>query len=506
MQTSQNQAQTPEHSKEKVIADTSAQKSKKTTLLPWSVPLGIVVATLLVIVYGSFREEAEPVVPPQKPTNVEVRTIQTKAYIESLTLPAIIKADRVATIKPEFTGILQRWFFPEGAQVDIGDVLAEIDTESLRLNKEELEASLRAASQNVTLSNIRKESAQVNLTNIRKNAKLEEIALDSAESDYQLAQKQFERIEKLAQKKLSTPSQLDDAQNNLTQAELAVFRAKQNLISARLKIESAELSLKESVAAAALAETRIAELEASIRVLDYKIAKGKITAPFSGRLDEHLIEAGEMASPGEALARIYDLKFLRVTLNVPDRYVAFLDPANEGAQLFIKMNMPDARQRLRAKLIIPGLPKLTGGTEAGIELDAQIARIAQSSDSESNTFKVELRLPNPKEALKHGVIVRGRIEYLYYPDAVIIPVKAVQVTDAGPRVLVVEKTAEGQVVRTRNIEPISIHKGNVLVRRGLTQGDRLVIAGWKGLVGGEDVNILVEDGQFIKSAPQTEKE
>ncbi|MDM8553665.1 efflux RND transporter periplasmic adaptor subunit [Desulfococcaceae bacterium HSG7] len=482
------------------------KKRKKNSFLPWSFTFLIVIATVLVIGYGSVKEVAEPVVPAKKLTNVEVMTVKTEEFIESLTLPAIIKADRVATLKPEFTGILERWFFKEGAQVEMNAVIAEIDTESLRLNKEELEAALKSASQNVTLGNIRKESAEVSLTNIRKNTKLEEIALDSAKSEHKLAKKQFGRIRKLSKQKLSTPSQLDDAQNTLTQSELSVFRAQQNLISARLRIQLAELAIKEAKTSIELAEAKIAELEASINLLEYKIGKGKLRAPFSGRLEEHLVQPGEMVSPGDPLANIYDLKFLRVTINVPDRYVAFLDSANEGTKLFIKMSMPGAQQRIRAKLIIPGLPKLTGGTESGIELDAQIARIAQSSDSESNTFRVELRLPNPKGALKHGIIVRSKIEYLYYPDAVIIPVKAIQVTDTGPRVLVAEKTDDAQVVRTREIEPISIYGSNLLIRSGLTRGERLVVAGWKGLVGGEKVNILMEDGNFIKPATGKKEE
>ncbi|MCP4109510.1 MAG: efflux RND transporter periplasmic adaptor subunit [Desulfobacteraceae bacterium] len=490
-------AETPVEMEKAEVPD---EKWKKHFLIPWGFTIFIVFATIIVIVYGSLRETAEPVVSEKKLTNVEVMTIKTKEYIESLTLPAIIEADRVATIKPEFTGILERWFLPEGALIEMGDVIATIDTESLRLNLEELEAALKTASQNVTLSNIRKESAKVNLANIRKNEKIEEIALESAESNYKLAKKQFNRTSKLAKQNFSTASKLDDAQNNFTQSELAVFRAKQSLISVRLKIQSAKLAIKEAQTSIELAEARIDELEASINLLEYKIEKGKLKVPFSGRLEAHLVQPGEMVSPGDLIASIYDLKFLRVTINVPDRYVAFLDPANKGTKSFIRMNIPGAEQRIRAKLIIPGLPKLTGGTESGIEFDAEIARIAQSSDHESNTFRVELRLPNPKGALKHGMIVRSKIEYLYYPDAVIIPVKAIQVTDTGPRVLVVEETDGAHLVHTRNIEPISIHESNLLIRSGLARGERLVIAGWKGLVGGEKVNILVEDGNFIKPA------
>jgi multidrug efflux system membrane fusion protein len=150
-------------------------------------------------------------------------------------------------------------------------------------------------------------------------------------------------------------------------------------------------------------------------------------------------------------------------------------------------------------LIIPGLPKLTGGFEAGLELEAKIAHVAQSSDPESNTFKVELRLPNPSGALKHGTIVRSRIEYLYYPDAIIIPMKAVQLTDAGPRALVIDSKHDMKIAVIKDITPVSIQGSNLLIRGGLKKGDQLVVAGLKGLVGGENVNILVQDGQFIGS-------
>jgi len=227
-----------------------------------------------------------------------------------------------------------------------------------------------------------------------------------------------------------------------------------------------------------------------------KINKCKLKTPISGRLEEHLVEPGEVVTAGVQVARIYDLKNLQATINVPDRYISFLDPKNLAAKSFIQMNMPGAEQHINAKLTIPGLPKLTGGTAAGIELNAEIARIAQSSDPESNTFRVELRLPNPGEVLRHGVIGRGEIEYLYYPRAIIIPMKAVQVTDAGPRVLVVEETEGAQLAKVLDIEPIKILGSELLIGTGLAEGDRLIVTGWKGLVGGETVNVLVEDGHF----------
>jgi RND family efflux transporter MFP subunit len=476
--------------------------SKRGTIISWSITGVILLGVVIVIIFTSTREATKPAPAVTKLANVEVITISTQKFVESLTLPAIINADRVAGIRPEYSGTLERWFIREGAPVKIGEVVAEINTKALRLNLDELVAALKTASQNVSLSVIRRERAQVNLDNMKKNIKIQEIALASAESNYQLGQKQFDRVQQLAKQQMASEAAMDDAKNSLTQSELAVIRAKQNLNSALLNVRTAELAVKEAKAGVKLAEARNVELEATIDVLEYKIEKGKLRAPFSGRLEEQLIQPGEIVTPNAAVGFIYDLKVLRATINVPDRYVAFLDPENTSAQTFIQMYLPNAQQRIKASLIIPGLPSLTGDETSGIELNAEIARVAQSSDPKSNTFKVELRFPNPGNALKHGIIARSKIEYLYYPDAIIIPIRAVQVTDAGPRVLVVSETAGEQIVGFRDIKPVSIHGSKTFISAGLNQGDRLIVAGWKGLVGGEKVNVLVEDGKFVKPQPK----
>jgi RND family efflux transporter MFP subunit len=473
-----------------------AKKRISSIIIPWGITGFLVVIIIAVIVFTGLKKVEEPPPKKKKLANVEVVTINTREHREALTLPALIEADRVATIKPEFSGTLARWFFPEGAYIERGEVVAELDTEYLMANLEELEASLKTASKNVSLVQISIESAKVGLENAQKHARIQELVLRSAEANYELADSDFNRFQDLEGKNVIQASKLDTVRNALTQAELSVARAKEGINSANLSIHSAEVRIKETIADEELATARLVELEAAIANLEVKINKYKLKTPISGRLEEHLVEPGEVVTAGVQVARIYDLKNLQATINVPDRYISFLDPKNLAAKSFIQMNMPGAEQHINAKLTIPGLPKLTGGTAAGVELNAEIARIAQSSDPESNTFRVELRLPNPGGVLRHGIIGRGKIEYLYYPHAIIIPMKAVQVTDAGPRVLVVEETEGAQLAKVLDIEPIKILGSELLIGTGLAEGDRLIVTGWKGLVGGETVNVVVEDGHF----------
>ena len=472
------------------------KRNRIASIVSWFITGLLVVIIGAVGIYAKQRQSEEPAPPPKKLANVEVLTVRPTAYSEMLTLPARVEADRVATISAEFGGTLARWVVAEGAAVQKGQVVAELDLKVISASREELEASLRSATKNVNLASIGKESVAVALANARKQAKLQELTLEAVRSDLKLARIDYDRIDNLVVKKVMHPSRLDTAKNALTQAELAVKRAAEALESARLGVRNAQVQIKQAAANLDLAAGRISELNATVASLDVRVGKTGLKAPISGRIEEHLVEAGEVVDKGVPLAFIYDLKYVRATVNVPDRYVSFLDPENLTAQAFVKMNMPGAQSRLRSQLIIPGLPKLTGGSGGNLAFDAEIARIAQASDPASNTYKVELRLPNPGGALRHGFIARGQIEYLHYPKAIVIPLKAVQVTDEGPRVLVAAKIDGAERVEVRDIEAISIRGDKLLIGSGLASGDRLIVAGWKGLVSGEPVNVIVEDGRF----------
>jgi membrane fusion protein (multidrug efflux system) len=287
---------------------------------------------------------------------------------------------------------------------------------------------------------------------------------------------------------------VDAAENTLTQRRLAVGRAEEALARARVAVASAQVQITEAAAARDLAQGRVAEAQAAIASLNVTLKKAKLRAPVSGTLEEHLAEPGEVLAPGTPIARIYDLSHVRAVVNVPDRYVPFLDATNPAVKNYIAHAMPGAEQAVKASVVLPGLPKLTGGAYEGLELAAEVDRIAQAADPLSNTFVVELRLPNPQGALKEGMIVNARIAFLRYGAAVTIPIRAVQVSDAGPRVLVVEERDGTTRAFVRDIEPISIQEDTLLVGSGVAPGDRLVIAGGKGVMNGEEVNVVIADG------------
>jgi membrane fusion protein (multidrug efflux system) len=346
----------------------------------------------------------------------------------------------------------------------------------------------------VDLSHASVERARVGLEAAEKEKGSQELALAAAESELRLAKTEHERTRHLVELGIVDRATLDRSTNTFRQAEIRVKAAAEAVARAEVGLRSAGVGVTEATAALALTQSGVEELAASIASLRVQLDKSRLRAPISGRLEEHLSEPGEMVSAGSPVARIYDLEHLKAVVHAPDRYIPFLDPGNRAAGQYARQNRPGAVREIRAVVVVPGLPKLTGGRDSGLELPASICRIAQAANSESNSFEVELRIANPSLALKHGVLAQGRIEYLTHPRAVLIPAKAIQATDAGPRVLVVERRDGKALARVRDVEPAAIREDEVLVLRGLEEGEDLIVAGWKGIVAGEEVNVVVENG------------
>ncbi len=475
-------------------------KRRVYTAVSWVVTALLVALVVGVGMYGASRKAPPPEAPPKKLVNVEVARVAARVHREALVLPALVEADRSGVVAPEFQGRLARWLVAEGALVAEGQVVAELDQAALEATRGELTARRGSAERGVERARAGVAAAGVAVANARAQVAAAELGVRAAGSDRELARTEFERATKLVELRVLDRATLDTATNARAQAEIRADQAAEALGRARLGVEAAEAAAAEARAALAAAEAGVGELGAALASVQVQLAKALLRAPLAGRLEEHLAEPGEVVASGAPVARVYDLARLRAVVQVPDRYVGFLDPANRAASAFVAKARPGATREVAARVEVPGLPRLTGGDVPGLEVPARVARIAQAADPTSNTFAVELRFDNPGGALRQGLIARARLEYLTYPQAIVIPVAAVQVTDEGPRVLVVERVGDAELARARAVEPGSVAGDELLLLGGLAPGERLVVAGWKGVVPGEAVSVVAEDGVFRAAA------
>ncbi|GAB4256028.1 MAG: efflux RND transporter periplasmic adaptor subunit [Deferrisomatales bacterium] len=467
------------------------------SVVAWTVTGFLLALIAGVVLYGITRSAPAPPVPEGRRPAVETLTVRPQPYEEALELPAVLEADRRAAVSPEFGGRLVRWYVEEGGWVDAGQVVARLDTETLESTLAEQDARRRSAWLAVRRAQAATERARLSLEASREELEIARLGGQAAASELELARAEHGRTASLVARKVLDAARLDQARNALRQAEVGEAQARRKVAAAELAVQLSQAAAAEARAALAEARARVEEIDAAAASVRVELGKADLVAPISGRLDAHRFEPGEFVAAGEAVARLYDLRRLRAAVQVPERYVAFLEPDEPNRSRFAALQRPGAVVDVRAEIAVPGLPRLTGEAPPEVTLEAEIARVAQAADPESNTFRVELRAENPDGAVKHGVIGRARIRFLRYPEAIVIPMAAVQVTDEGPRVLVAEESGGRTRVRVRGVEPVSVRGRDVLVLRGLEGGERLIVAGGKGLVEGQPVEVVVHDGAFL---------
>lgn len=79
------------------------------------------------------------------------------------------------------------------------------------------------------------------------------------------------------------------------------------------------------------AEARLAAANAALRNAELQLADTRMEAPFTGRLKEVVVQAGQYVNAGERLATLYTTESMEVRLPVRDRWLALLPTDDDAA-------------------------------------------------------------------------------------------------------------------------------------------------------------------------------
>lgn len=183
-----------------------------------------------------------------------------------------------------------------------------------------------------------------------------------------------------------------------------------------------------------------------------------ITSPISGVVTSRPVNIGTMLNPGTVVANVVDISMFKVKLNVGEEAVFTL---KAGDSVTIETD------------VYPGV-KFTG----------RIDSISVKGD-EAHTYPVQVLLPNNKQyPLKSGMF--GRVTFkTNYQTALVIPRDALVGSIKSPQVFVVNDTK----AELRQILAGSQVGTNIIIKKGLTEGDTVVISGQDNLRDGATVTI-----------------
>jgi RND family efflux transporter MFP subunit len=385
--------------------------------------------------------------PGQAQVKVAVKEVGKEEVTLEQTFTAQVLAAKQVDVRSQVQGNLEAFSFREGSHVSAGQVLFSIDPRSLQ-------AQLRSAQAKVA-------DARAKLQFARTKVNWKKAKADQAQAQANLAnqQREVDRYKPLVERAI-IPRQLYD------QTVSARDVAQAQLDAAKAEVENTNIRDTASVAQAE------ADLEGALAAVDnaqVALSYTTIAAPISGIIGELNVYPGNLVSPQDVLATIS---------SVDPIYVEFAISESDYLSLARRREATGKRQtdRIYQLLLADGHPYESLG---------KFAMVDRAVDSATGTIKVRLEFPNPNGILKPGQFANVRLNTQNLPNALLIPLRAVQELQSSKFVYVVNPS---NVVEQREIEVGETHQTSVVVTKGLKAGERVVVDGMARVKAGMTVS------------------
>lgn len=335
-----------------------------------------------------------------------VRTIQAKdtLYNHYIKLQASVETEQDVNIYPEFGGIM-RLLVKEGQFVRKGQLLATISDGGL--------------------------SDQLNQAKIQvEQAKAQ---LSQAEIQRDLAKTTFERRQSLWNQKIGSEMEFLQAKSNFETAQKQVFAASQQVSATQKGVSGVQAQL----------------------------AKTRLIAPFSGRVEQLITQNGQVVGPGVPILRLVNPSSLKVSALVPESHLANIKVGTKAI-----INFPALNKTLESKINLVGT----------------------SINPGNRTFKVEVPIPSNEDLLKPNLNVELQLNDYISESAIVLPESVIKEDAGGKYVFSVEKIQDGKgIAKKLYIEPGSESNGFVEILSGVTSGQIIITEGPNKLGEGDKV-------------------
>ncbi len=262
-------------------------------------------------------------------------------------------------------------------------------------------------------------------------------------------------------------------------------------------IANAKLDLARSVdlarsqfASRQVVDTRVmavSQLEAQLRADDATISAAKVNldytsilAPFDGRMGLRNIDTGNVV-------RFAD------NANTPIVTISQIRP------IVAVFTLPqDALPAIQAAMARGALPVAALSADDRVVLaQGELITTDSTIDATTGTIRMKAKFPNDETRLWPGQFVNVRLTLEVQRDAIAVPSIAVQ---RGPAGLFVYTVKDDQTVDLARVELGQDDGTLAVIRRGLTEGVRVVVAGQSRLRVGARVTIAPPSGTPLPSA------
>ncbi|MBD0824776.1 efflux RND transporter periplasmic adaptor subunit [Aestuariibaculum marinum] len=207
--------------------------------------------------------------------------------------------------------------------------------------------------------------------------------------------------------------------------------------------------------------------EEAVNQLEQQVAKTKVTAPFSGTIDDVITEQGSVVAAGQSqLMRLVNLDDMYIETDIPERYIADVT---------------------KGKNVVVDFPIL------GTTVETKIRQAGDYINPNNRTFKVEIGIPNKDKSIKPNLTARLKINDYTNENALLIPQSIISENANGEQyVYVISNKSDKNIgVANRVIITTGKTQGDVIeVLSGIENGTEIVQEGARSVKDGQSVQII----------------
>lgn len=321
---------------------------------------------------------------------VGVVLVERRPLRETMEYAGSVEATETVSIASKVTGIVQQITVDLGDHVTQGDTLVVIDDGEFMQRLKQAKANLQ----------------------------LSEAQLERSRITQQLAEREYERAERLAGQGLGTDQAMDSA---------TAFR----------DTSSAEIDL---------AKADVARMSAAVEEAQLGVENTRIVSPMDGYVQARRVDPGALASPTMPLLVLVKIDPAKVVVHIPESDILLAEKGREA------------------------LVSVAGGR---LQFNGRVERVAPTLDIATRTTLVEIKVPNADGRLRPGMSADVAIVAREDPAALVVPEDALVLQQDRMMVFVVK----GDTARMVPVQIGIQQHGMVQIVEGLEESDLVIVKG-----------------------------
>jgi len=377
--------------------------------------LGILLATILVLVLlVATKPEAKSEMRSPTVTRVEVIPVTVEDLQPRVEQTGVLRPRQVASLRFEVPGELALRAVEPGQRVSAGDLLLQLDDADYR------DAVIEAESQ---------------LAETGAAVKQDQALLKLARDNRDLAQREYQRLEKLGKDSLASDSTRESSRQKLNSLQSEVARLS-------FSVESNQ--------------ARLARLQAALSRARRNQTRSRLLAPFDGQVNRVLVEVGDYLQGNSMVLELIDTSALELRLEVSGDVAAAL---KLGQRIAVDVD--------------------------GKQLPGELIALQYDPDPQTHTHPIRVRIPG--QGLMPGQLGQVGLPLRPRKQALVVPSSALLREEGGQYLFLVR---DGRLKRQRVIPGIRQQERQV-IRQGVVAGDLVVARDVEVLSDG--LTVQVED-------------